>query len=52
MPYSRLVLIEYTEYGYSRVRLRRVRFCRKRTAICPFTFYRVCLESVHAAVYF
>ena len=45
--YSRLVLIEYTYYGYNRLSFDQSSTLRKRTAVCPFnTFDRVCLASV------
>ena len=58
--YSRLVLIEYTEYGYNRLSFDRVRlesvqpFARFNTfdrvylaSVQPFTFDRVHEESIH-----
>jgi hypothetical protein len=49
--YNRLVLIEYTEYGYSRLSFDRVRL-ESLESVQPYafahfnTFDRVCLESV------
>ena len=58
--YSRLVLIEYTEYGYNRLSFDRIRlesvqpFARFNTfdrvclaSVQPFTFDRVHEESIH-----